>query len=481
MSIYRNFLHYLTIVLVFGATLLPNRAEAADPKKGQTLFLEKCASCHNNNMKDKSTGPALEGVQARWAKYPGDLQKWISNSQALVAANHPYGKPLYVQFGNAVMTSFPELSPADIDDILLYIDNKAAFGCYEQGKCETTPQAGAAADTAKSDAPKGTNYALWGLFALLLGGVGLLGRYINNLNRLAEQKLGEPVSAPRSVLQIILNPVVVRLTVFGLVIVGAYTLVTGAIGLGRQQGYAPEQPIKFSHALHAGKHKIDCQYCHDGARRSKHGSIPAVNTCINCHAAVRKGPETGTSEIIKIYAAAGFDPSAPSHETYYFADSVSPEKRLESFQNWLETTYAKDMDKPETQKMIASQMATAKAYLGKPIEWIRIHNLPDHAYFNHSQHVVAGGVACQTCHGEVEKMEVVKQHSPLSMGWCINCHRETKVKFDNNYYAEKSKNPADSASAYSSYEKYHKELKDNKRTGVSVEDIGGLECQKCHY
>jgi hypothetical protein len=107
----------------------------------------------------------------------------------------------------------------------------------------------------------------------------------------------------------------------------------------------------------------------------------------------------------------------------------------------------------------------------KPIEWVRIHNLPDHVYFNHAQHVKAGQVACQTCHGEIQKMGEVKQFSDLSMGWCINCHRETKVQFKENGF-------------YSIYEKYHEDLKSGKldsTKGITVEKIGGTECQKCHY
>jgi hypothetical protein len=103
-----------------------------------------------------------------------------------------------------------------------------------------------------------------------------------------------------------------------------------------------------------------------------------------------------------------------------------------------------------------------------PIEWVRVHNLPDHAYFNHAQHVTVGKVECQTCHGEVEKMEVLAQASPLSMGWCINCHRQTEVKFTDNPY-------------YANYVQYHEEMAAGKRSKVTVADIGGLECQKCHY
>lgn len=479
--IYRTLLHYLSVALVC-VTMFPQWAHAADPKKGQSLFLEKCASCHNNDMKSKSTGPGLLGAADRWAAYPGDIYNWIRNSQALVNAKHPYATALFAQY-NSPMSAFPELTDADIDDILLYVKNKGETGCFDPASPECQQKAGGAdaAATTKTVSNE-PNYTLWILFATLLGAVGLLGRYVNSLNRLAQQRAGDAVDAPKSVMEIILNPTVVKLTIFALVVLGGYMTVNNAIGLGRQQGYAPEQPIKFSHALHAGKNKIDCQYCHDGARRSKHSQIPAVNTCMNCHAAVKKGPQYGTAEIIKIYAAAGFNPAAMARSSYYFADSVGVDARMETYKAWLEETNAdalKNADtKGKTEKEIAAQLEAIKPMIGKPIEWIRIHNLPDHVYFNHSQHVVAGGVQCQSCHGEVEKMEVVKQHSPLSMGWCVNCHRQTKVKFDQNaYYAHESKD----AAGYKSYEKYHDEIKAGKRSGVTVEDIGGLECQKCHY
>jgi hypothetical protein len=111
---------------------------------------------------------------------------------------------------------------------------------------------------------------------------------------------------------------------------------------------------------------------------------------------------------------------------------------------------------------------------GKPVEWIKIHNLPDHVYFNHSQHTVAGKVACQTCHGEIQEMDEVKQFTDLSMGWCVNCHRESKVDFVDSSGTGGNK-------FYSIYERYHNEIKSNKRDSVTVSDIGGTECQKCHY
>lgn len=481
--IYRNLLHYLTIAIVcFG--FFASDAKAANPKNGMALFIQKCASCHNGDMKSDATGPALQNAAANWKKAGGDIYAWINNSGAVIASGQPYAVELLKKWNGVAMTAFPDLTKEDIDDILLYIENKATFGAVDKATADAKNAGGGGADGGKAVAAEATgpNYTLWILFVTLLGAVAMLGRYVNNLNRLAQQRTGEAVDAPKSVIAIVFNPMVVKLMIFGLVILGGYTTVNNAIGLSRQQNYAPQQPIKFSHALHAGKHKIDCQYCHDGARRSKHGSIPAVNTCMNCHAVVNKGPQYGTGEIIKIYAAASFNPSVPGGRTY-FAPTDADSTRLKAYKDWLEVAHKEALDKPETQKKaekdIANQLASIKTLMGKPIEWIRIHNLPDHAYFNHAQHVVAGGQACQTCHGKVEEMEVVKQYSPLSMGWCVNCHRQTEVKFgDNPYYAAKDSTSTD---GYNSYEVYHKQIKDGKRKGVTVEDIGGLECQKCHY
>ena len=190
--------------------------------------------------------------------------------------------------------------------------------------------------------------------------------------------------------------------------------------MGRQQNYEPTQPIAFSHKLHAGINGVDCQYCHSGARKGKSAVIPAANVCMNCHKAIEEGPEYGKAEIAKIYEAVDWDV-----ETQTYGDNP------------------------------------------KPIEWVRVHNLPDHVYFNHSQHVTVGGVQCQTCHGPIETMEKVYQHETLGMGWCIDCHRETEVNFVSNDY-------------YQVYEQLHKDLKENGKK-ITVEDIGGLECQKCHY
>jgi len=206
--------------------------------------------------------------------------------------------------------------------------------------------------------------------------------------------------------------------------------------VGVDQGYAPIQPIHFSHKIHAGDNKIDCKFCHSSARSSKHSGIPSLENCMNCHKSIYEykgnpeGPsaedlangytnEFYTGEIKKLYAAVGWD----ENQMQYTGDS-------------------------------------------QPVEWVRVHKLPDLAYFNHSQHVTVAGVECQTCHGPVETMEILQQHAPLTMGWCINCHRQTNVNVKDNKY----------------YESIHKAL--SEKYGVeelTAAQMGGLECGKCHY
>lgn len=475
--IYQNLVRYFSLAFLFLALSLG--AQAQDAKHGKELFLANCASCHNANMKDNATGPALGDVEARWAEFPQEeLYAWIRNSQGLIAdnsaASQAYAADLYKKWGS-VMTPFPALTDADIQDMLVYIQNKYEFGC-DSPPCVTAVAEGGNEGPAKEE-DSSTGIILIILAVVLALSTVFLARYINNLNRLAAQKTGGEPVASKSFLQIVLNPTIVRLLIFALVIFGGYTTVNNAINLGRQQNYAPEQPIKFSHALHAGKNGIDCQYCHDGARRSKHAVIPAMNTCMNCHTAVKKGPEHGTAEILKIYASTGFNPISIETPQYgaYFSDTVSLESRLAVYEKWLKAS-----NEGMAEGDIKAQLAAVPQFIEtsedsklvntKPVSWIRIHNLPDHVYFNHSQHVTAGKVECQDCHGAVEEMAVVKQHAPLSMGWCVNCHRQTKVKFDENAYYQ--------ADYYKQYEEYHKEIQEG---GVTVEEIGGLECQKCHY
>jgi hypothetical protein len=322
---------------------------------------------------------------------------------------------------------------------------------------------------------KPDNTLLFIVLAVVLGVLAvILARIISNLNYMIKVKEGEDPGRRKSLIEILTSKGVVAFVIFALVVLGGYTTVNNAISLGRQQGYQPDQPIKFSHATHAGLHKIDCQYCHDGARRSKHSVIPATNTCMNCHRAIKVGSNYGTAEITKIYASIGYDPSTDSYINGY--DDISQDSVARVYKKWIADTYVQqNQTAPEAgyvdnqwEDIVSSLTNDNKKKVQGPIEWLRIHNLPDHAYFNHAQHVSVGQVECQTCHGPVEEMEIVQQYAPLSMGWCINCHRQTEVQFEGNEY-------------YKAYSKYHEEIANGQRAKVTVEEIGGLECQKCHY
>lgn len=441
-------------------------------ENGKKLFTANCASCHNKNMKDNMTGPALGGVEERWSAFPKkDLYSWIRNSQALVAAGHPRAVEVFNQYNKILMNSFTSLSDDDIASMLLYIDAQAKGG--------DKPQPGAGGAVAVEDTKKesGTPWMFVGMAAIL----GLLAfalmRIIDNLGNVTRVQAGEqPVRKDWT--QSLTSKGFIAFLVFSLILIFGYKSVDNATRMQRQQGYQPTQPINFSHKIHVTQNKIDCQYCHDSARRSKHSLIPGANTCMNCHAAVKKGTISGTSEITKIYASIGFDPLTNKYIDNY--DNLS-EKEIETiYKKWIGSEYmsannltalddsGESAVNEQWDGVVKALKEDSNGKIQGPIEWVRIHNMADHVYFNHAQHVAVGKVECQKCHGPVEKMDVVYQYSTLGMGWCINCHRETEVKFKDNAY-------------YQQYERYHKELKDGKRDKVTVEDIGGLECQKCHY
>ena len=443
---------------------------AGDYTKGKALWRENgCASCHNNNMKDDLTGPALGGVEERWAGEPREhLYEWIQNSQALInTGKSARALAVWDQWKPVNMNTYTNLSDGDVEHLLAYIN-----GQYEGITVAGGPDVPPVPVAAEVD-------NTW-LFVILGGALLLLSlilaRITSNMQYMVATKEGANPTR-RTLVDILTSKGMIAFVVFALVVLGGYTTVNHAIELGRQQDYQPEQPIKFSHVTHAGLNKIECQYCHDGARRSKHSVIPAVNTCMNCHRAIKKGSNYGTAEISKIYAAIGYDPIEDAYIEDY--ENWDNEEIKELFAKWVAQEYVKDEgDLDELEATVEAQINGIEAALTNeytdddriagPVEWVRIHNLPDHAYFNHAQHVTVGKLRCQNCHGPVEEMELVYQYSPLSMGWCINCHRETEVQFNDNDY-------------YKAYERYHEEVKSGERGTVTVEDIGGLNCQRCHY
>jgi len=373
---------------------------------GKALFQANCASCHAVNK--RVVGPALKGVHERWGNDEAEIIKFIQNSQAYINGNFKssaYAKKLYEEYNRTVMTAFTGLSEAEIKSILDYI--KAETEAL--AKAEAAPAAASGGSTPAAGEGTGTAFPILWVLAVALGAISLaLLITVAALSKVLQPQEAESISQPS--LWERLQPVLRSKRFIALVVligfvwwVSATTVKARSVGL--HKGYQPVQPIAFSHKLHAGQYKIACQYCHVGVEKGKSATIPSTNICMNCHTYIQEGSRYGTKEIAKI---------------------------LESWET------------------------------GKPIEWVRIHNLPDLVYFNHAQHVKVGGIACQTCHGPVEEMEEVYQYSDLSMGWCINCHRQTKVDLTANPY----------------YERLHQALKEKT---VTVEQVGGLECSKCHY
>ncbi len=448
--------------------------EGLNLDEGRDLFRTHCAACHNRNMVDDLTGPALGGVQGRWGDYPReDLRYFIRYSQRMIQEGHPKAVEIWNEWEPAIMNNFPNLSDQEIDNILAYVDGvyTGAYGA---------PAVADVTDTEVEDDSDNT-FMLVSLIVILGLLALVLARIANVLRAIHLAKETNRVPKPGSFFSILTSKTVVGLVLLIVIILGGYTTVNNAINLGRQQAYAPEQPIKFSHAVHAGLHEIDCQYCHDAARRSKQALIPPASTCMNCHTAIKKGTQFGTAEITKIFASLGYDPNNDVYIEDF--DKMSMEEVEAIYRQWIEDEFVRDnnldfidaegrveVDK-QWEDIVASLTHDHRDHVYGPIEWVRVHNLPEHVYFNHAQHVTAGNVDCQTCHGKVEEMEVLAQYSTLSMGWCINCHRQTEVQGfgdGNEYYMQ-------------AYKKYHDALKAGDKSKVTVEDIGGLNCQTCHY
>ncbi|RUA15853.1 MAG: cytochrome C, partial [Flavobacteriia bacterium] len=381
---------------------------------------------------------ALANVETRLADDAGLdrewLYAWIKNSPGVIASGDAYANKIYAEYNQAAMTPFPTLSDQDIDDILAY----TAAPPSTPAKAATTSGGG---DGGQPSSGGISNELILGALALVFGLLVIMLVLVNKtLRRIAEANgiVLEQEKQKRMPLwkAFVKNQFLVLVSVIFLLLASAYFAYGWMMQVGVDQGYAPVQPIHFSHKIHAGDNKIECKYCHSSARVSKTSGIPSLNVCMNCHKSIYQ------------YAGNPEGPSADDIANGYTNDFYTGEiKKLYKAVGWDE----------ENQKYTGE---------GRPVEWVRIHNLPDFAYFNHSQHVSVAGIECQTCHGPVEEMEIVEQFSPLTMGWCINCHRETNVKVEGNAY----------------YEAIHEEL--SKKYGVdklTAAMMGGLECGKCHY
>jgi len=414
---------YLVLLFIY-FTSLSGFAQEVDVQAGKKLFNANCASCHKLNR--KAVGPALKGVSAKYDREW--LYSWIKNSSAMIKEGDAQAVAIWEEYNKVAMNAFPMFSNADIDNILAYTDYTPPAPVATAATQSTA--------TAASGSGASNDLILAALTLVFLMLVVMLFLVQKTLKRIAIAS-GVDI-APTTIKEkrppiwqvVAKNHFLIFLMVIGFLLSSAYFVYGFLMQVGIDQGYMPVQPIHYSHKIHAGANQIECKYCHSSARVSKHSGIPSLNVCMNCHKNIadyngEEDLENGytkefyTKEIKKLYDAVGWD----EENQAYTGDT-------------------------------------------KPVKWVRIHNLPDFVYFNHAQHVQVGGIECQTCHGPVEEMEIMYQHSPLTMGWCINCHRETNVKIKDNEY----------------YTKIHDEL--SKKYGVeklTVAQMGGLECGKCHY
>ena len=397
-------------------------AQEIDISKGKSLFNANCASCHKLNK--KLIGPALRGVSAKYDKEW--LYSWIKNSAALIKSGDDQAVAIYEEYNKVAMNAFPQLSNEDIDNILAYSDYVPEPVVNADNAVVTT--------SSNNDSTLTNDIVLVLLTIVLLVLITMLFLVTKTLRNIAEKNginIEKEEGSKFSIWQsFIKNQFLIFVSVILLLLSSAYFAYGYMMQIGVDQGYMPVQPIHYSHKIHAGVNQIECQYCHSSARISKHSGIPSLNVCMNCHENIadyngEEDLEKGytkdfyTNEIKKLYKAVGWDEETQS----YTGDT-------------------------------------------EPVKWVRIHNLPDFVYFNHSQHVSVAGIDCQKCHGPVEEMEILYQYSPLTMGWCIDCHRESNIKVKDNEY----------------YTKIHEEL--SKKYGVeelSIAQMGGLECGKCHY
>ena len=401
-------------LFLFSSSLLHAQNEeenSFDPsivKNGESLFKGNCTVCHAIN--DVIIGPALRDVHERQSEEW--IYAFIKNSQKVIKSGDEYAVNLYNEYNKTLMTSF-DFSDEELNAILTYIKDESTKE-VQIVVADVTDSSGQAIDPSVSS---NNFYLSLGLnLFLLLVIIFILFRFTNlskkyvllqekqSKGKLLDEDDKEIVDSGFNIKEFIKSNKIVGITSFLFIGIFVKSCIDGLYTVGIQQNYQPTQPIAFSHKVHAGQYEIDCNYCHTGVNISKSANIPSVNICMNCHNAI-------------------------------------------------------ETDKPEIQKILAAYEEN------RPIEWVRVHNLPDLAYFNHKQHVAVGGLDCATCHGPIEEMDVVYQYSELTMGWCINCHRESEVNSKGNDY----------------YKKLVELHNSSSKKPMTVEDIGGLECSKCHY
>lgn len=440
---FRNFNKYCVGLLAIAFISYTNFTQA----QGEDLFKAKCSSCHQPHK--NGTGPKLFQVRQKWADggaKEGSIYQWVNNWQNAVASD-PYAKTVST-WSPTAMSQFPELSKEDIDAIMNWVD--------EQPDPATVSSTPGGPEGELVEVEEESHNGLWIIlgvvFAIVIAAVSGVRRQLNNAAAIADGNEIEEKMTYMEELKAFAWKNKGRVGIVSLVVL-IIVLVTGLQGLGNigvVTNYQPSQPIEFPHSVHAGLNGIDCKYCHNSVTKSKSAGLPTVNVCMNCHKQINGNTPEQQDKIAKVYDAAGWNPEG------------------------------------------------AGAYTGntKEIIWNKVHVLPDHVYFNHSQHVVVGGVDCKQCHGDMTKMTETAKVQPveelnkiegnvqltkptLTMGWCIECHGEKEISTgsidskNDGYYNEIHKR------LLNNDKKLYKEyLKDGK---VTVKELGGWECAKCHY
>jgi len=430
--------------------------EGGDAAKGESLFKANCASCHKTS-EEVLAAPGLKDIDVRWKGKDALIVKWIQNPQAAAATGDPYIKGLVDKYvptfgwmaGQAV-------SEAEIKDILTYVKSAANAAAPAGGavvnKCMTLEEI--AAEKAENEESDGTVWFI--IIGSILAIIAVTAANISkSLKNAINEREGLPPVVEMSYWQSSKSWMWANrkfVSVIGLFLFCYFAVVgyKSLMDIGVYDGYTPDQPIWFSHAIHNCQNEIDCNYCHSSAVKSKHAGIPSVNVCMNCHKGIKKGAITGTAEIQKIYDAIGFDPTSGAY---------------------------------------------IQGYEQKPIVWNKVNNLPDHVYFNHSTHVSVGKVDCKNCHGpqnmytvghvptaeEINSQEdvvglVKLEKRPFTMGWCLECHNKKEVDMAGSAYYQQMHE------RYKASEVGQRTLREIMEDGsATVRELGGWECGKCHY
>jgi cytochrome c2 len=439
----------LTLVLAFTAF-------SSFSQEGEKLFKANCASCHNPVK--NATGPKMQGVLQKWTDAGEEelIYQWVSNPSKLYNSGKSKMAKAIWDWSPTAMTPQGHLSREEVESIFTYVDNYAP-------PVASVGAGGLATGNDKSNEADSSDYWWWIIsFILVFVLFAILGvrRELSAAVAAKEGKEIDPKSTFATNAQewFLRNWFVTMLLVVGIALFSGVELFGRAYQLGVYEDYMPSQPVAYSHKLHAGKMGIECKYCHHSAEKSKHAGIPSVNVCMNCHAIVHEGPEYGTEEIDKLHKAAGYNKNKQAYNLDEFGDRIE-----------------------------------------KPIVWNKAHNLPDHVYFSHAQHVHSNtaNIDCRQCHGPVQTytlgrvstidevnayaatddgMErgLIQLTKPLlTMGWCIECHNKKEIDLTSSGY----------------YEEIHKRIKlradvNNKifeDDKVTVKELGGWECAKCHY